>query len=113
MNARFLTAIATIAMLLSFSGCSHKSQLLDTIPADAPGIVTVNVNRLMDAMDGVKHGGNLTAAETLDKFLVNSSERCHREITTILTSASIDRELMAGFAISGKDRGLNAFKHPG
>lgn len=99
--------------MLSLCGCSGNERLLDTIPADAPGIVTVNVNQLMDAMDGVKHGGTLTAAETLDKFLVNSSKRCHREITTILTSASIDRELMAGFAIRGKDRGINTFKHPG
>lgn len=114
MKKQFILAWAvTMTMIVSLCGCSGNEQLLDTIPADAPGIVTVNVNRLMDAMDGVKHGGNLTAAETLDKFLANSSERCHREITTILTSASIDRELMAGFAISGKDRGINAFKHPG
>lgn len=114
MKKQFILAWAvTMTMIVSLCGCSGNERLLDTIPADAPGIVTVNVNRLMDAMDGAKHGGNLTAAETLDKFLANSSERCHREITTILTSASIDRELMAGFAISGKDRGINAFKHPG
>lgn len=113
MNARVLSAIAMIAMLLSFSGCSRESQLLDTIPADAPGIVTLNVERLNDAMDGAKYGGKLTTSEVLDKFLANSSERCHREITTILSSESIDRSLMAGFALNGNDNGIGAFKRSG
>ena len=113
MNARFITAFAAIVMLLAFSGCSGESQLLDTIPADAPGIVTLNVEKLTDALDGAKHGGKLTLSETLDKFLTKSSERCHREITAILTSESIDRTLMAGFAITGKDSGIGAFKHSG
>lgn len=64
-------------------------------------------------MDGTKNGGKLTATETLDKFLSNSSERCHQEITTILTSESIERDLMAGFAIGTNNIGVNAFTHPG
>ncbi|MCM1092645.1 MAG: DUF4836 family protein [Lachnospiraceae bacterium] len=109
----FLAWAVTMTMIVSLCGCSGNEHLLDTIPADAPGIVTINVHRLMDAMNGTAHGGNLSAEETLDRFLINSSERCHREITTILTSGSIERDLMAGFAISGKVQGINAFKHPG
>lgn len=113
MNAKLISAAIALFMLLSLYGCSGKSRLLDTIPADAPGVLTVNVKHLIEAMDGTKNGGKLTATETLDKFLSNSSERCHQEITTILTSESIERDLMAGFAIGTNNIGVNAFTHPG
>ncbi len=113
MNVRSILAIMASVALLSLYSCSKDSQLLDTIPADAPGIVTINAENLIEAMDGIKHGGKLTAAETLDKFLTNSSERCNQEITAILTSGALDHKMMAGFAIKGKEDGISAFKHPG
>lgn len=113
MTSKTLSLIMSAMLMLTLWSCSGENKLLDTVPADAPGIVTVNVEKLMDAMDGVGHGGKLTSSEVLDKFLINSSERCHQEITAILTSPAIDRGLMAGFALRGDKDGLIAFRHPG
>lgn len=101
MKLRFSFAIAVLFMLaLMAPGCSQAPTLLDTVPADAPWIVTINAERLMNALDGKAYGGELTADETIDKFLTGASERGAREIKTVITSGAIDRKLMVGFIAS-------------
>ena len=57
------------------SGCDSDVRLLDTVPADAAAVVAVNAVRLNEDLDGVRNGGKLTADETLDRLLVNSTDR--------------------------------------
>lgn len=112
MKLRYFFAAAALLMLLT-TGCSGNGALLDTVPADAPAIVTINAGRLVNALDGKAYGGELTADQTIDRFLLHASEQGAREIKTIITSDAIDRGLMAGFVVGGSGEGVQALADAG
>ncbi|WP_290395046.1 hypothetical protein [uncultured Duncaniella sp.] len=70
-----IVCVATV-----MSGCDSDVRLLDTVPADAAAVVAVNAVRLNEDLDGVRNGGKLTADETLDRLLVNSTDRAKKQI---------------------------------
>lgn len=99
-----IVCVATV-----MSGCDSDVRLLDTVPADAAAVVAVNAVRLNEELDGVRNGGKLTADETLDRLLVNSTDRAKKQIKTMLMSTAVDRNMVVAFAIHDKD-GLRGVK---
>ncbi|WP_290457347.1 hypothetical protein [uncultured Muribaculum sp.] len=99
-----IVCVATV-----MSGCDSDVRLLDTVPADAAAVVAVNAVRLNEDLDGVRNGGKLTADETLDRLLVNSTDRAKKQIKTVLMSTAIDRNMVVAFAIHDKE-GLRGVK---
>lgn len=73
-----IVCVATV-----MSGCDSDVRLLDTVPADAAAVVAVNAVRLNEDLDGVRNGGKLTAGETLDRLLVNSTDRAKNKILDV------------------------------
>lgn len=108
MKTKLWAAFAAVCMLLSAASCSHTAGMLGTIPADAPGVVTFDAERLMNAMNGIAYGGKLTAEQTLGQFLAHASDKARTEITALLTSHAIDRHLMAGFSVKPTGADLKA-----
>lgn len=113
MKTKLWAAFAAVCVLLSAASCSRTPGMLGTIPADAPGVVTFDAERLMNAMNGVAYGGKLTAEQTLGQFLAHASEKARTEITALLTSHAIDRHLMAGFAVKPAGADLKALLSTG
>ncbi len=102
MNIRNLAAAVMCGLAMEVMvSCGGSDRLLDTVPADAAGVVTINTRELIKSFNGIGYGGRLTADETLDRFLSHASEPTRVQLKTLVTSDAVDRGVIAGFAVKG------------
>ncbi len=100
MSIRNLVAVMVCGLTMGIvSSCGGNDNLLDTVPADASGVVTINTRELMKSLNGLGYGGRLTADETLDMFLSHASETTKVQLKTLVTSDAVDRGFIAGYAV--------------
>lgn len=97
-----LSALCILVMALA-SGCGHKTELLDSVPAKASAVLTLNPKNLDNDLNGKNFGGSLTQEKTLDKYLSYASPDVRNAIKTILTTSAIDREMIAAYTITDGD----------
>lgn len=104
---RYLSGLIALGIALIFTGCAKEKALMETIPSSGGPVVTINAEKFIDALEGQKYGGSLTADSTFTLFINNISPNVRPYVRTLLTTSAIDRRCIAAFSPSQEQRGVN------
>jgi hypothetical protein len=107
MNVKKYVAALACGLMLIVSACQGKGSLLNSVPADAAAVMTVNIKKLGIALDTKTYGGTMTAEETADKFLAYASDSARKQIKALFTTDIIDGDIVAGFVASGNSASIS------
>lgn len=106
-RSQYLLGLIAIGIAMMFSGCGKEKALMETIPASGGPVASINAEKFIDALEGQKYGGTLTADSTFTLFLDNISPGVRPYVRTLLTTPAIDRRCIAAFSPSQVEGGVN------
>lgn len=107
LKSRYLLGLVAIGITLFFTGCGKDRALMETIPSSGGPVATINAEKFIDALEGQKYGGTMTADSTFTLFLDNISSGVRPYVRTLLTTSAIDRKCIVAFSPSQGEGGVN------